>query len=67
LDENQQMQQARMMDLLLTSPLGVEKDKPVWNLSKTGLFSVNTMYKKLSEVWVNGRFKYRWMAKYDRK
>jgi hypothetical protein len=50
LDENQQNQQNRMRDLLQTYPLGVDKDRALWNLNDKHIFTVRSMYKILAKV-----------------
>jgi hypothetical protein len=42
-----------MRDFLLTKQLGMDVDKVVSNLCKYGKFTVNLVYEKLTEVWIN--------------
>jgi hypothetical protein len=41
-----------MRDLLQTYPLGVDKDRELWNLNDKHVFTRRSMYKILAEVWV---------------
>jgi hypothetical protein len=66
-DENQQRQQHRMKDILLTYPLGDGRDSPCWLLSKNGLFTVNSLYRKFADTRPNSNFKHRLKAKFPPK
>jgi hypothetical protein len=57
------MQQSRLIDNLVTMPLGAGRGKPVWPLNGSGNFTVKSMYNKLVQVWVSRNFKYLWKAK----
>jgi hypothetical protein len=52
-----------MRYILLTYPLGEEKYIAVWKLNDKGIFTLKSMHKKLTKVWVNGNFKHLWKAK----
>jgi hypothetical protein len=51
----------------LTHPLGEGEDKPVWKLNEKKIFTVKSMYKKMTENWRNRNFKYLWKAKIPSK
>jgi hypothetical protein len=50
-------QQHRLADLHIC-PLGEGRDNPIWMLSKNGFFTVNSLYKKLTDVGLNRSFKH---------
>jgi hypothetical protein len=52
-----------MRDNLAMVALNSEQDKPKRNLTKSGIFSVKSLYNKLSAVGVDRSFKQLWKAK----
>jgi hypothetical protein len=52
-----------MRDNLAMIALNDEKDKPRWKLTKSGVFSVKSLYNKLSAVGVDRSFKQLWKAR----
>jgi hypothetical protein len=48
LDEEQQNQQVCLRNILLTYRLSEGEDKPIWNLNEQIMFTVKTMYKKMT-------------------
>jgi hypothetical protein len=52
-----------MRDNLAMVALNNEQDKPKWNFTKSGIFSVKSLYNKLSAVGVDRSFKQLWKAK----
>jgi hypothetical protein len=58
-----QSQWRYMRDNLAMISLNREHDKPRWKLTKSGIFSVKSLYNKLSAVGVDRSFKQLWKAK----
>jgi hypothetical protein len=58
-----QSQWRQMRDHLATIALNEESDKPKWKYTKNGIFSVKSMYEKLSAVGIDRSFKYLWKSK----
>jgi hypothetical protein len=52
-----------MRDKLAMIALNRDQDKPRWKLTKSGIFSVKSLYNKLSAVGVDRSFKQLWKAK----
>jgi hypothetical protein len=62
-----QLQWRCMRDDLAMIALNYEKDKPKWKLTKSGVFSVKSLYNKLSAVGVDRSFKQLWKARISLK
>jgi hypothetical protein len=67
LDEDQQNHLVCMRNILLTYPLGEDEDKPVWNLNEKKIFTMKSVFKKLTKNWRNRNFKYLWKEKIPSK
>jgi hypothetical protein len=66
-DEDQQNHLVCMRNILLTYPLGEGEDKPVWNLNENKIFTMKSVFKKLTKNWRNINFKYLWKEKIPSK
>jgi hypothetical protein len=51
------------MDKIKTCPLGGDKDKPIWNLTKFGLFTIKSLHNTLHDQLRKISFKYLWKGK----
>jgi hypothetical protein len=51
-----------MRDDLAMVALNSERDKPWWKLTKSGIFSVKSLYNKLPAIGVDRCFKQLWKA-----
>jgi hypothetical protein len=58
-----QSQWRQMRDSLAMVALNSDTDKPKWKYTKNGIFSVKSLYEKLSAVGVDRSFKQLWKSK----
>lgn len=52
-----------LRDSLLKMALGEDVDQPKWNWTKSGIFSVNSMYRKMHDHLPDKAYKFLWKVK----